>query len=251
MAKHTPSSTISSTTISTTRWTAYDSTTSHCVRDNERPHRGAARQWGDRYSGLISAATYDFIGPEASVGGACAGAPPGGGRRRTYFRVQVDTANAVYFNIGGRMLNCSQRIAGNSYNLATVPYDPAEHRWLRLRDQAEVLYWEVSADGCEWVTLARNGNPLGSQPGGPASAVTLEIGAAVYRRGFAGRGGLRQLQHPRLQAGSPRRRAPALGARHPRGSRRSSRRAAPRSTPTTTTRSTTRPGRSPATTPRA
>ena len=79
------------------------------------------------------------------------------------------------------MLNCSQRIAGNSYNLATVPYDPAEHRWLRLRDQAEVLYWEVSADGCEWVTLARNGNPLGSQPGGPASAVTLELGAGVYQ----------------------------------------------------------------------
>jgi hypothetical protein len=167
--------------ISTARWTAYGgpSPTTDRVRETNgrievRPASGTTG-----YSGLISDDTYDFIGSEARVELVRALRLVEG--TETYFRVQVDTANGVYFNIGAGRLHCAQRIAGNAYNLASVPYDPEQHRWLRLRDHAETLYWEVSADGCDWVTLARNGNPLGSQPGGPASAVTLEFGAGVYQ----------------------------------------------------------------------
>jgi len=34
----------------------------------------------------------------------------------------------------------------------TIPYDPVEHAWLRIREDAGTVYWETSADGREWVT---------------------------------------------------------------------------------------------------
>ncbi|HEX9832545.1 MAG TPA: hypothetical protein VGA66_05555 [Mycobacterium sp.] len=33
---------------------------------------------------------------------------------------------------------------------ASIPYDPVEHAWLRVREDAGVLYWETSPDGREW-----------------------------------------------------------------------------------------------------
>ncbi|MDJ1137930.1 hypothetical protein [Streptomyces iconiensis] len=33
---------------------------------------------------------------------------------------------------------------------ASIPYDPVEHAWLRVREDAGTLYWETSADGRAW-----------------------------------------------------------------------------------------------------
>lgn len=33
---------------------------------------------------------------------------------------------------------------------ASMPYDPTEHAWLRVRETGGVLYWETSPDGREW-----------------------------------------------------------------------------------------------------
>jgi hypothetical protein len=35
---------------------------------------------------------------------------------------------------------------------ASVPYDPVEHAWLRVREDAGTLYWDTSPDGREWTT---------------------------------------------------------------------------------------------------
>ncbi|HHH27542.1 MAG TPA: hypothetical protein ENK57_04215 [Polyangiaceae bacterium] len=42
------------------------------------------------------------------------------------------------------------RSEGATNTLATVPYVPAEHRWLRIRDDAGTLVWESSPDGMTW-----------------------------------------------------------------------------------------------------
>jgi hypothetical protein len=167
--------------INNVRWTAYGGPAPISDRVRETNGRVEIRPASGTtgYSGLTSDTTYDLIGSEARVELVRALRLVIG--TETYFRVQIDTANAAYFNIGDRLLYASQAVAGVKYNHASIPYDPARHRWLRMRDQAEILYWEVSADGCEWVTLARATNPLGSQPGGPASSVTVEFGAGVYQ----------------------------------------------------------------------
>jgi hypothetical protein len=33
---------------------------------------------------------------------------------------------------------------------ASIPYDPVEHAWLRVREDAGLLHWETSRDGREW-----------------------------------------------------------------------------------------------------
>lgn len=35
---------------------------------------------------------------------------------------------------------------------ATIPYDPAEHAWLRIREDAGTLYWETAPDGRTWTS---------------------------------------------------------------------------------------------------
>ena len=34
--------------------------------------------------------------------------------------------------------------------LGTTPYDPTQHRWLRIRDDDGTLVWESSSDGQSW-----------------------------------------------------------------------------------------------------
>jgi hypothetical protein len=34
----------------------------------------------------------------------------------------------------------------------TIPYDPTEHAWLRVRETSGSVFWDTSADGREWVT---------------------------------------------------------------------------------------------------
>jgi hypothetical protein len=34
----------------------------------------------------------------------------------------------------------------------SIPYDPAQHAWIRIREDAGTLYWDTSADGREWET---------------------------------------------------------------------------------------------------
>src|SRR3546814_2317316 len=41
----------------------------------------------------------------------------------------------------------------------TRPYDPGEHAWLRVREDAGTLYWETSADGREWTVRHTDVSP--------------------------------------------------------------------------------------------
>ncbi|HST57144.1 MAG TPA: vanadium-dependent haloperoxidase [Longimicrobium sp.] len=62
-------------------------------------------------------------------------------------------------------------IAAVTTVLARVAYDPAVHRWLRVREWTGTTYWETSADGCTWVVLAQAPDPIS------LTAVHLYLGA--------------------------------------------------------------------------
>jgi hypothetical protein len=68
--------------------------------------------------------------------------------------------NLVSFKLDDGILRCLQSVAGNYTLLMSVPYDPKEHRWLRLRERSGTLYWEVSADGQEWTALVSKPDPI-------------------------------------------------------------------------------------------
>jgi hypothetical protein len=80
-------------------------------------------------------------------------------------------------------VECVQSAGGIFTRLEHVPYNPVAHRWLRLRETAGALSWQVSPDGVEWTTLYRSGSPI------DATAVQLlvgtSVGAVVASPGFA------------------------------------------------------------------
>jgi hypothetical protein len=41
----------------------------------------------------------------------------------------------------------------------TIPYDPVDHAWLRVREESSTLYWETSPDGREWTTQHTDASP--------------------------------------------------------------------------------------------
>jgi hypothetical protein len=93
------------------------------------------------------------------------------------------SSNSLRITIAGGSLKCYQVVAGTYTLLATVPYDPAQHRWLRFRERSGTTYWEVSADGQDWTTVFSKANPITLT----AVKVTLQAGlnAAVPAPGVA------------------------------------------------------------------
>lgn len=107
---------------------------------------------------------------------------PASGAEAT-FVVSASTGNNVHIVVEGGSLKCYQVVAGTYTRLATVPYDPAQHRWLRLRERSGTTFWEVSPDGQGWTILFSKANPITLT----AVKITLQAGlnAAVPAPGMA------------------------------------------------------------------
>ena len=69
----------------------------------------------------------------------------------TIFAAAVDAGNWRGFRIDGGQLAIESH-TGNRVAAKKIPYDPSQHRFLRLRtsDVAPVVVWETSADGTNW-----------------------------------------------------------------------------------------------------
>lgn len=104
------------------------------------------------FAAYASAAVYQLEGSHAFVQ---AFPPPGAGMVEAYCQLlilsnvvgtqavfQIDTASSLvlmtlhegFIDEGGR----------------TIPYDPTQHAWIRIREDAGTLYWDTSADGRTW-----------------------------------------------------------------------------------------------------
>lgn len=141
------------------------------------PRSGAAGQ----YSGIESSTTYDLTDSSAHVElvqslRAANDAP-------TIFVVSINSSNSVYFSVMGGFLRCFQNVSGTRTQLLKVSYDPAAHRWLRLRESAGTTFWETSPDGLTWAVVFSKPNPISLT----AVEVDLQVGldASVPAPGMA------------------------------------------------------------------
>jgi hypothetical protein len=60
----------------------------------------------------------------------------------------------VAFRLEDTHLFCRYTDSTGTFEVAAPVYDPAAHRWLRLRHSAGKVFWDVSPDGMAWATLA-------------------------------------------------------------------------------------------------
>jgi hypothetical protein len=137
--------------------------------------RPPGNQPSSSYLEYVSHATYDLADSEVRV--ELVRTLIRSSRTGTFLRVQPDaTSYVLTIGVGSSgMLYASALLPGSSSttSFSQRPYDPDRHRWLRLREQVGTVYWEVSADGDEWVVLASIPTPF------DVSQVKVRFGAGT------------------------------------------------------------------------
>jgi hypothetical protein len=126
------------------------------------------------YAGYQSQTTYDLTRSHIAVEVVRAlstRAPVAG----TYLRAYIDSNNRVELGISSGIISPVYVLAGAYTFFDERPYDPEQHRWLRLRERDGTTYWETSADGFDWVVLASRPTPMN------LTAVTLTFLAGAYQ----------------------------------------------------------------------
>lgn len=122
---------------------------------------------------LLSQARYDLSGDYFATELTDAGVQEAGLQAYAAM-VQVDASNQVYITVANGFMGAIQNVGGSITGLAFVAYDPALHRWFRVREAAGTTYWEVSANGVFWTLLWSAANPIA------VTDVTLLIAADTF-----------------------------------------------------------------------
>lgn len=71
-----------------------------------------------------------------------------------FLNLEIDSNNRYFWECGpvtaantNGTINCMKVNAGAYQNLASFGYDPAVHKWFRIREDAGIVYWGVSPTG--------------------------------------------------------------------------------------------------------
>jgi hypothetical protein len=168
-------------------------------------------------SGYVSNVAYELTGSSFKVQVTQTLRPVLGAR--TFLRAFVtEDVDEVGFLVENGTLYCGQTVAGTRTPLACAPYEPAQHRWWRLREDGGTTYWETSGDGKRWHVLFSKANPI------PLTQVKLSFGAgrdrefpslglAIFESANAPDAGLsRRVEERRLSALGVREQAAELAA---------------------------------------
>jgi hypothetical protein len=86
-------------------------------------------------------------------------------------------ARATITEQNGR-LHFSDIGPGSTTELASVAYDPAVHRWWRLREQQGMLFWETSPNGSAWTVHWSEPSPITIRPAFAGMGVASASGIA-------------------------------------------------------------------------
>lgn len=123
------------------------------------------------FNGYVSATAWNFTAAHARVEIL----QTTEGTADTVFAIGTDSENWYGFVVEDGKLYLQSKINGRKVS-ENIPYDPAGHRFWRLRHEAndnEIL-WETSADGEVWTVLRK------ATPQIPLTALYITLGAGTY-----------------------------------------------------------------------
>jgi hypothetical protein len=121
---------------------------------------------------MSSNATYDLTDSEVRIELVRTAIAHPSVETRLY--VSDAAGNYLKLTVSNGTLRAEQWV-GALTNLTLAPYDPAAHRWLRIRERHGKVHYETSPDGEEWTTLASDDTPF------TVSAVFIRFGSAAYQ----------------------------------------------------------------------
>jgi hypothetical protein len=175
MAKaHTLVDSFGDNAINSARWNTFGAPTPDRLREvNGRVEIRLPNAAGASYSGFSSVSRYDLTDSEFSIELVRAARQADG--IETYMDLVLDGNNQLHLGVENGILYSIEQIAGTNAVRRKVPYDPAAHRWLRIREQGGTIFWEASPDAEHWTVLAERGAPFA------VTALELEFGAGAYQ----------------------------------------------------------------------
>lgn len=95
--------------------------------------------------------------------------------RQTILYAELDVNNKVYIQIDQGNISANYVVAGTpTYGAGSVTYNPATHKWVRLREASGTTYFEYSTNGHTWSTLHSLANPI------TLTAVTAGLQSGTY-----------------------------------------------------------------------
>lgn len=82
--------------------------------------------------------------------------PPVSTTAQLSFAYAHDTVSGTdisfYLNMAVGELYCNSQVGYSDAARTTLTYNSTDHAWLRIRETADVLYWQTSPDGETWTT---------------------------------------------------------------------------------------------------
>jgi hypothetical protein len=158
----------------TARWSAFGPVMEVNQRLEIRPPSSGSNVYG----GYVSAGSYDLTGSQITVELVRALRSNLDGAE-TYLHVKNSAGDHLFFKVQDALFYCTKLAASStsSTHLAEAPYDPARHRWMRIREQLGTLYFEYSADGCRFELFVGIPTPWS------LTSVVVELAAGTYNPG--------------------------------------------------------------------
>jgi hypothetical protein len=125
-------------TVDTAKWTAYGG----AQEVNQRVEIPLPSNTVNAYAGFTSVLYYDLTGSQVVVELVRALRTTSGSE--TYLLLKNATGDRIYYKVQDGLFYASKLPsgAGSSTHLGEQPYDPARHRWMRIREQLGVLYFD-------------------------------------------------------------------------------------------------------------
>jgi len=131
----------------------YDAGVGVAARQQQLEITPLAGRSGLHYNAFASVHTYNVANQQVSV--ELVQAPNAASHAEFNLCLVRNAANRYAFTVQAGQLRADQWVAGVSAAVPLGAYDPAQHRYLRMRSDAaaNALLWEVSADGRGWRAL--------------------------------------------------------------------------------------------------
>ncbi|HET6230980.1 MAG TPA: hypothetical protein VFE05_12985, partial [Longimicrobiaceae bacterium] len=192
-------------TVDTAKWNIYGNSPPERIREvNQRVEIRPGANTPGVYSGYESVAAYDLTNSEVKI--EVVRALIASDAAQSGLQAKVDANNFLYIAIQAAQVVAFKVIGGSYLPRANVTYDPARHRWLRLRESSGITYWETSGDGAVWEVLYQEATPLNVTSvkinfGGGTSSPLPAPGVAIFDNvNYATRTPRRRLEERRLSA---------------------------------------------------
>jgi len=91
-----------------------------------------------------------------------------------FFLMRVDSTNEVGFFVTQNTIRAYKKVAGTRSDLSNVAYVPATHKFIRLRENGGILYWEYSSNFTTWNIFTSAAPPIN------LSSLTVEFSAGTW-----------------------------------------------------------------------